>query len=66
MASIPLGCRCGVTDCRHAGHADILRELLDGAAGLRDGNDNMPPRDQAWWENYRSQLERAAQEAGQG
>jgi uncharacterized damage-inducible protein DinB len=50
---------------RHAGHADIIRELIDGAAGLMDGNDNMPPRDQAWWENYRSQLERAAQEAGQ-
>jgi hypothetical protein len=51
---------------RHAGHADIVRELIDGAAGLRDGNDNMPPGDQAWWENYRSQVERAAQEAGQG
>jgi hypothetical protein len=49
---------------RHAGHADIVRELIDGAAGLRDGNDNMPPGDQAWWESYRSRLERAAQEAG--
>jgi len=43
---------------RHAGHADIVRELIDGAAGLRDGNDNMPPGDQAWWETYRSRLER--------
>jgi Protein of unknown function (DUF664) len=51
---------------RHAGHADIVRELIDGAAGLREGNDNMPPGDQAWWENYRSQLERVAREAGQG
>jgi hypothetical protein len=51
---------------RHAGHADIVRELIDGAAGLRDGNDNLAPGDQAWWENYRSQLERVAQEAGQG
>jgi Protein of unknown function (DUF664) len=50
---------------RHAGHADIVRELIDGAAGLRDGNDNLAPGDQAWWENYRSQLERVAQEAGQ-
>jgi uncharacterized damage-inducible protein DinB len=49
---------------RHAGHADIVRELVDGAAGLRDGNDNMPPGDQAWWEAYRAKLERAAQEAG--
>jgi Protein of unknown function (DUF664) len=51
---------------RHAGHADIVRELIDGAAGLSAGNDNLPPGDQAWWENYRSQLERAAQVAGQG
>jgi Protein of unknown function (DUF664) len=50
---------------RHAGHADIVRELIDGAAGLSDGNDNMPPGDRAWWENYRSQLERAAEEASQ-
>ena len=51
---------------RHAGHADIVRELIDGAAGLRDGNDNMAPGDQAWWANYRRQLERVAREAGQG
>jgi uncharacterized damage-inducible protein DinB len=49
---------------RHAGHADIVRELIDGAAGLRDGNDNMAPGDQAWWENYRSRLERVARQAG--
>jgi uncharacterized damage-inducible protein DinB len=48
---------------RHAGHADIVRELIDGAAGLRDGNDNMAPGDQGWWLDYRSRLERAAQEA---
>lgn len=51
---------------RHAGHADIVRELIDGAAGLRNGNDNLAPGDQAWWENYRSRLERVAQEVGQG
>jgi Protein of unknown function (DUF664) len=48
---------------RHAGHADIVRELIDGATGLRDGNDNMPPGDKAWWESYRSRLERVAQKA---
>lgn len=48
---------------RHAGHADIVRELIDGAVGLKDGNDNMSPGDEAWWENYRHRLERAAQEA---
>jgi uncharacterized damage-inducible protein DinB len=50
---------------RHAGHADIVRELIDGAAGLRDGNDNMAQGDQAWWQNYRNQLERVARQAGQ-
>jgi uncharacterized damage-inducible protein DinB len=51
---------------RHAGHADIVRELIDGAAGLRNGNDNLPSGDQAWWENYRNRLEHVAQEASQG
>jgi len=49
---------------RHAGHADIVRELIDGAVGLREGNDNMAPGDRAWWENYRDRLERVAKEAG--
>ena len=31
---------------RHAG-ADIVRELIDAAAGLRDGNDNLAPGDDA-------------------
>jgi uncharacterized damage-inducible protein DinB len=51
---------------RHAGQADIVRELIDGAAGLLPGHDNLPPRDRAWWESYRARLEHAAQEAGQG
>ena len=49
---------------RHAGHADIVRELIDGAVGLRDDSDNMAPGDQAWWERYRSRLEHAARKAG--
>jgi len=48
---------------RHAGHADIIRELIDGAAGLRDGNDNLAPGDQKWWQSYRSRLEHVAREA---
>lgn len=51
---------------RHAGHADIVRELIDGAAGLRDGNDNMAPGDEAWWASYRDRLEQAAREAAEG
>ena len=49
---------------RHAGHADIVRELIDGAAGLRAGDDNLRARDPGWWQNYRDQLERVAQQAG--
>lgn len=49
---------------RHAGHADIVRELIDGTAGLRPDNDNLAPGDQAWWDSYRARLERAAREAG--
>ena len=48
---------------RHAGHADIVRELIDGATRLRAGNNNVPRGNPAWWENYRSRLEHAAAEA---
>jgi uncharacterized damage-inducible protein DinB len=51
---------------RHAGHADLVRELIDGAVGLRADNDNMPPGDKAWWEDYRNRLEQAAREASAG
>jgi hypothetical protein len=51
---------------RHAGHADIVRELIDGAVGLREDNDNIAPGDVAWWRNYRNRLERAAREADPG
>ncbi|MER5261593.1 DinB family protein [Actinosynnema sp. NPDC002837] len=45
---------------RHAGHADIVRELVDGTAGLRAGSDNLPSVD---WETYHAKLERVAREA---
>ena len=48
---------------RHAGHADIVRELVDGAAGLRANNSNLPEGDRAWWESYRNKLESAAKDA---
>ena len=48
---------------RHAGHADIVRELIDGAVGPRVGNDTMAPGDRAWRERYRGRLERVAKEA---
>lgn len=49
---------------RHAGHADIVRELVDGSAGFLDGVDVMPSGDQAWWARYRDRVEQAARQAG--
>lgn len=48
---------------RHAGHADIVRELIDGRVGLRLDNDNMAPGDEAWWADYRDRLEKVARDA---
>ncbi len=45
---------------RHAGHADIVREIIDGAAGALPDRDNMPPGDARWWASYRDRLERIA------
>ncbi|MGW1774796.1 DinB family protein [Streptomyces sp. NPDC002104] len=48
---------------RHAGHADILRELLDGTTGMQPSNPGLPDTDPAWWEAHRARLEQAAREA---
>jgi uncharacterized damage-inducible protein DinB len=48
---------------RHAGHADIVRELIDGAAGLRANNSNLPEVEREWWDGYRDRLEAIAREA---
>jgi hypothetical protein len=50
---------------RHLGHADIVRELIDGAVGLRADNDNLASHDPEFWDRYRSKLEDAAREAGE-
>jgi uncharacterized damage-inducible protein DinB len=50
---------------RHAGHADVVRESIDGAAGLRYDNDNLAEGDATWWEGYRDRLEAAARAAGE-
>ena len=55
--------RVATETSRHAGHADIVRELIDGAAGLAADRSNLPPGDQASWQAYRDRVERAAQEA---
>jgi hypothetical protein len=48
---------------RHCGHADIVRELIDGAAGLGAGNSNLPQGDGDWWATYRDRLEAVAKQA---
>lgn len=52
-----------VETARHTGHADILRELIDGRAGLRANNSNVPSHDSQWWAEYVVTLQRAADEA---
>jgi Protein of unknown function (DUF664) len=49
---------------RHAGHADIVRELIDGSVGLMRARGNVSSDDPAWWRGYRDQAERAARAAG--
>jgi uncharacterized damage-inducible protein DinB len=48
---------------RHAGQADIVRELVDGAAGLRSDSSNLPDLDGAGWAAYCDQLEQTARRA---
>ena len=46
-----------VETARHAGHADIVRELVDGAVGRRPDDPNIPEID---WPAYVAKLEAAA------
>jgi hypothetical protein len=46
---------------RHAGHADIVRETVDGAAGHRAGYSNLADGDTAWWTEYRARVEAEAE-----
>ncbi len=48
---------------RHAGHADILREQLDGAVGTDAQSTARGEHDAAYWESYRARIEQAAQAA---
>lgn len=56
---------------RHAGHADVVRELIDGAVGrtphaeqMNPGNPDEAPRDEHWWADYIATIERNALDAG--
>ncbi|MEU6268530.1 DinB family protein [Saccharopolyspora shandongensis] len=50
---------------RHAGHADVVRELIDGAVGLHEDVSMMAPGDPEWWADYRNRLELIAAGAAQ-
>ncbi|WP_022899424.1 DinB family protein [Humibacter albus] len=50
---------------RHAGHADIVRELIDGAVGMRPTNSNLPSHGDEWWAQYRAQLQAVADGFGE-
>ena len=47
---------------RHAGHADIIRELIDGSVGLLKGADNLHIRDPAEQQRFLDRVEAAALE----
>lgn len=49
---------------RHAGHADIIRELIDGAVGLLKDHANLPQVERDWWVGHHDRVQRAAEEAG--
>ncbi|MGH3202024.1 MAG: DinB family protein [Streptosporangiaceae bacterium] len=56
--------RVATETARHAGHADIVRELIDGTAGWTPAQSNLPDADQPWWQAHHDRVERAAQQAG--
>ena len=49
---------------RHAGHADIIRELIDGAVGSRAESTNLPALDRQAWADHHARVEAAARAAG--
>ncbi|MFJ4262728.1 DinB family protein [Paenarthrobacter nicotinovorans] len=55
-----------VETARHAGHADIIRELIDGQAGQRPNDPNIPERTADELAAHRQRIEEAALEAEGG
>jgi Protein of unknown function (DUF664) len=52
-----------VETAQHLGHADILRELIDGTAGKGPGDPNLTPRSAEEWAAHRARIETAARTA---
>jgi hypothetical protein len=48
---------------RHAGHADILREQLDGKLGTDVQSTALQEHDAAYWDSHRAKIEQAAKAA---
>ncbi len=53
-----------VETARHAGHADIVRETLDGRAGNGPDDRNLTARDADGWAAHRARIEAAARGEG--
>jgi uncharacterized damage-inducible protein DinB len=49
---------------RHAGHADIIRESIDGAAGVGEGEGGLRAEGTAAWKQHYAKLEDIARAAG--
>ncbi|KQR03522.1 hypothetical protein ASF72_06350 [Arthrobacter sp. Leaf141] len=52
-----------VETAQHTGHADILRELIDGQAGFRPGDPNLTDRGADGWAEHHARVEAAARAA---
>ena len=48
---------------RHSGHADILREQVDGAVGTDAGSMALYAGDTTFWENHCAKIEQAAKQS---
>ncbi|MEL4356626.1 MULTISPECIES: DinB family protein [unclassified Luteococcus] len=55
-----------VETARHLGHADIVREQIDGQVGLTAANDNMATADPGFWESHLTMLRTLAKQAEVG
>jgi len=50
-----------VETARHAGHADVVREVIDGAGGRFPGDSSYPgDADATWWQEYVARIRDAA------
>lgn len=52
-----------VETARHAGHADVVRELIDGRLGNGPVDPNVPDRDAEAWRRHHDRVEAAARAA---